>query len=149
MKIRNLRIVWSVLCCVPILILVALWVRSYWRIDGLSAIIRADTYMCISHEGIVELAWLTDHSTQYLPPTWDVSSSPTNAKTRRVSNLFARGFALTPESAVIPLWFPVMLTTVLASAPWYHWSNRFSLRALFFAMTLAAIALSLIVSAIK
>src|SRR4051812_47312930 len=33
MRFRKLRIAWSVACVVACILLVALWVRSYWKVD--------------------------------------------------------------------------------------------------------------------
>ena len=33
MKYRKLRIAWSVGCAIACVLLIALWVRSYWRAD--------------------------------------------------------------------------------------------------------------------
>jgi hypothetical protein len=43
----------------------------------------------------------------------------------------------------IPVWFAILTTATLASAPWLRW--RFSLRTLLIATTLVAVVLSLIV----
>ncbi len=50
MRFRKLRIAWSVGCGVLCLLLIVLWVRSYWRLDVwvrnnnlTSTIVRADT----------------------------------------------------------------------------------------------------------
>ena len=37
MKFRKLRVAWSVVWGIAAVLFVALWVRSYWRVDGLTA----------------------------------------------------------------------------------------------------------------
>ncbi len=35
MRFRKLRIAWSVVCGLACVLLIVLWVRSYWWIDGI------------------------------------------------------------------------------------------------------------------
>jgi hypothetical protein len=45
---------------------------------------------------------------------------------------------------IIPYWFLILLTGVLAAAPRFRWPPRFSMRGLFIAMTLASMLLGLV-----
>ena len=51
--------------------------------------------------------------------------------------------------AIIPIWFPVMLASVIAVVPWIKSSPSFSLRTMLIAMTLVAVVLGVGVWAAK
>jgi hypothetical protein len=63
------------------------------------------------------------------------------------------GFGYDPMPVVplirVPYWFPVVLSLVVAVAPWLRWSRRFSLRTLLIATTLVAVVLGLIVAVLR
>jgi hypothetical protein len=45
----------------------------------------------------------------------------------------------------VPYWFLAGFAAMLAAAPWFRWSKRFSLRTMLIAMTLIAVLLGMIV----
>jgi hypothetical protein len=47
--------------------------------------------------------------------------------------------------AIIPIWFPVMIASIVAVAPWIKYRPRFSLRTLLIATTLIAVVLGVVV----
>ncbi len=144
MKQRKLRIAWSVAWGIVAMLLVGLWVRSYWTLDGLFRVnssYRASLYSSngsISFTRIPKLfanpratktEWYVSHDDQmfaFKDWTWDFSS--------------------TGQVVQIPLWLPTIFVALMCTASWLPiWSNRFSLRALLIATTLIAVGLGLIV----
>jgi hypothetical protein len=49
----------------------------------------------------------------------------------------------------VPHWFLVLVSAMLATAPWIRWSKQFSLRTSLIAMTLFAVALGLVVAVFR
>jgi hypothetical protein len=138
MKYRKLRIAWSVAWGVVAVLLVVLWVRSYWWIDG---IYIAHTHCGILERGLLHIdagvsssAAFTQYSYEpyFLYSVWRQQS----------------GVAVNAQPlAVVSVWIPTLLLCVSAVLPWIRW--RFSLRTLLFATTLIAVGLGLIVWAIR
>ncbi len=63
MKHRKLRIAWSVAWGVLAVLLIALWVRSYWWVDSIDIHISESTHACLGDlPGVIEL--------QRVPPQW-------------------------------------------------------------------------------
>ena len=138
MRFRKLRIAWSVGCGIACLLLIALWVRSYWKSD----------YIWTSHVGVGSATGVAQLS---------VRSTPTNYLGHQWTTLPARKdifisprFAFRPASNLsyinAPYWFLILILSTLATVPWIR---RFSLRTLLIATTLVAVGLGLIVWAAK
>jgi hypothetical protein len=135
MKYRQLRIAFSAVCGVLCLLLIALWVRSYWRLDTVKAwsnntvaSLRGRLY------SNAKFSYTDDsgsNSVEFFPGT----SIPIERNASR----------LALSSVGTPIWFPVVLTAALSTVPWLRW--RFSLRTLLVATSLVAILLWLIVYA--
>ena len=129
-RYRKLRIAWSVVWGVACLLLIALWVRSYWWLDFLYYQYSATHCLrVILHGGNVLL--LTEASQGQALTYGSVRQS---------------GFDSTVWY-VVPIWFFSVLVSLAAIAPWLPW--RFSLRTLLIAMTLAGLLLGAIVMAVK
>jgi hypothetical protein len=140
MRFRKLRIAWSVGCGIVCVLLIVLWVRSYWRTDILP--IRSNRAVMSAQAKILTVA---------------INQTPTNSpqfffSTKQVLplNPFKHsflGFGYEPMPIVpavsVPYWAPILLAAVFGGAPWLRW--RFSLRTLLIATTLVAVVLGLIV----
>ena len=167
MKYRKLRIAWSVAWGVVCLLLVALWVRSYYYQDVFEAKTSWRQFQIKSWPGRLEFSQLNVQrmfrSKVMISPQeaqiilkemsqgkWHVSRPvPKRSATRRA---YVRlGFNWQNEGAstmvAAPYWSVVLLFVALAAAPGVKWSRRFSLRTLLIAMTLAAVGLGLAVYA--
>ena len=140
---RYLRIVFSVTCAIACVLLIALWVRSYWRCDGIYKLYKNGMVLAVaSNNGGVRV--LGEPRNSIVFPTrigWKLRSQQvvagfSNFRWSRAPNI---------PYVVIPLWLPVLISATLAAAPWIRWSNRFSLRTLFIATTLIAVVLGAIV----
>jgi hypothetical protein len=163
MRYRKLRIAWSVICGVACVLLVVLWVRSYWAVQCVERLTEGLWYEGIASERGVLRIWINgesriefdvngldasdpavrsmnDHTgfpTQE-PVGWNyVSYPPVGVDS---------GFGLIMDEYVfsfsVPHWFLVLAAGAIATIPWKPW--RFSLRALLIATTLVAMVLGLI-----
>jgi hypothetical protein len=156
---RKLRIAWSVGCGIVCLLLIVLWVRSYWRADELTLASRlrlTSIYGCIQHMGPFG-RYRFEEDWDYL--CWRPSRDEIRAITQTEAMLndqkaLLKRFGLTgrPPSIwqrPVPHWVAVCVAATLTVAPWLKLSIRFSLRALLFATTLGAALLGAIIYAAK
>jgi hypothetical protein len=141
--IRGLRIAWSVWWGILCVLLIGLWVRSYWRVDVVSATIKSERIIGHSVKGrlrvsVAEGSDLTDR------PPWEVVSFPPQAGPSDESFwAFTIQTTTTDTYASFPLWLLTLICAVLASLPWIAW--KYSLRTLLIATTLIAVVLGLAV----
>jgi hypothetical protein len=140
--LRYLKIGWTVLCGLACILLIALWVRSYWRHDYLYHLNKTVDYIGIeSDAGIISFTRLDlqvyPRSTQQMAEGWThdilpLNSSSSNPKKFQMDH--TSGFLL----VVFPNWSLIIPLAALAAAPWIR---RFSLRTLLVATTLVALVL--------
>jgi hypothetical protein len=123
MNYRKLRIAWSVGCGVLCLLLIALWVRSYFATDE---ILTAQQGQPLRFTSIASLKGsfvlrtdIDPSSSRYTPPTLVISYAPC-----------------------------VVVAIAAALLPWLI-SRRFSLRALLIGMTVAAALLGAAIVALR
>ncbi len=152
--LRYLRILWTVFCGVACVLLIVLWVRSYWWEDEIwlpfpgLAHVRCDSgpsrlYIDKDYYSISKY-W---YSFRY---KGDGSGAVTlaNRISQKYESKFGFGIWQKPgrTTYIVPHWFPVLLFATFAAAPWYsRIPHRFSLRTLLIATTLVAMVLGLIV----
>jgi hypothetical protein len=160
MKYRKLRIAFSAVCGVLCLLLIALWVRSYWKWDSPHGPISSTRWMQInSIRGYLFVGIGEQASTGNGKWKWrsfrarsltDTGATGTVAWsfTRKVGVL---GCGVVESNGMrfvyLAYWFLAALMATLAVSPWVRWKPRFSLRTLLIATTLVAILLGLIVYA--
>jgi hypothetical protein len=146
MKHRKLQIAWSVAWGVPTVLLVALWVRSYWHADRVDI---ASHLELISFYGEGHYKFI--HSPYLLEHDWYFSSASARAvfngtpslKAKKTQIFFSSlGFG---HASSLPLWSIIGVFAAIAATSWM----RFSPRALLIATTLFAAGLALIVWAKK
>jgi hypothetical protein len=156
MRFRKLRIAWSVGWGLLALLLMVLWVRSYFHADTLDRATQSDVisirlvrgqlrYMRFSHPNPATVLDLQ----QALGLGQGFSSNSANEWPKETVNGFL-GFGWKQVTkyqlvAIAPLWPPILLATAFAVAPWLR--RRFSLRTLLIATTLLAVVLGLIIYA--
>jgi hypothetical protein len=156
MKLRKLRIAWSVVCSVAIVLLVALWVRSYSQsyyawidIDDQHSACTSRTIMLSTKVAAIRI-W--SHPGFVWPHAygWQFSIQPTNQQPATTEYGFEWRTSPTEYAGQIPFWFLLLLATTFASFPWIRQQRwRFSLRTLLFATALLAAVLGLIVYAVR
>ena len=151
--LRILRIGWSAGCVIACLLLIVLWVRSYFHADDLNVPLTGP---------IVVSAASMRGKTLWSVSRIQATDNPALGKLRRVVGIIgddqnelrnfdqrARAWHVVPSGGIastvfiLPHWFPCALLAALAVAPWLPW--RFSLRALLIVTTLVAVVLGVIV----
>jgi hypothetical protein len=157
MKYRKLRIAWSVACGVLCLLLVVLWVRSYWYFDTFQGCVgnRAITVLSAQGQLRCDLLYVSEPRLGY----WTSSKigtleyglgigggSGTTIQLRKV-------FILSTSAGRIHLWLATWalasasLIAGVVTAPCVRW--RFSLRTLLIGMTAVAAVLGLVIWAAR
>jgi hypothetical protein len=150
---RNFRIVFSIGCGITFVLLILLWVRSYWWCDiayyrpGPNAM-----FLVRSSEGKVSFGdWSRRVGTMGAPPSIGLSRRASYVGERADVDLSGFGkifreFAYDRVGYQVPDWFLVILAAGLGSSFWLsRWKGRFSLRTLLIALTLVAALLGMMV----
>jgi hypothetical protein len=156
MKYRKLRIAWSVGCGIASVLLIIVWVYSYWSIDLLFVRSGPGGFQFTSAGGgLICIRWW-DHTPEYVGTNtltflskWMGDSPPiiwNNEDAREWNKGWVTGAWAYPNATLfkVPLWFPAMLAVALTVLPLYGCRPCFSLRTLLIGMTLVAVALGLI-----
>ena len=139
--LRKLRIVWSVGCTIACVLLILLWVRSYWWFD----ISHAMRPSLISARGKL---FLTNEILMTLSPRLEDLNGPQPFG----RNHLIRGFSYTLDQvvvdkasyiAVVPVWLLVLISAGFGVLPWLRW--RFTMRTLLIAMAFFAVILGVLV----
>src|SRR5215213_5080137 len=131
MRFRYLRIAFSATCLIACVLLIAFWVRSYWRIERAEVSNQTSQwFMLASAHGVLKCGSGGNVNPFSLVWTgnWELTS------TAYLSSLPARhlGFTYTHRPMVetvltVPHWFLVGVAGGLAVAPWLKLCRRFSL----------------------
>ena len=151
MSYRKLRMVWSVGCGIACLLLIVLWVRSYWWYDISGYYSAVGSLSLESQHGKVKVYSAIGRA----PGGGFVGGSVYDKDNKNGPRLERWGFRhslLQPFDIYIamPHWLPVLLLATSAIVPWIRWINwRFSLRTLLIATTLIAVVLGLAVYAVR
>ena len=150
---RKLRIAWSVRCGVLGLLLIALWVRSYWWAEYAFGPIQSSNYLILrSDRGKLSLT-ITPATLPVAFSQWETHSrswaeykaSHRNPKKLRRFNPDQLYYAkLGSWGVVLPYTYPVILGITFAALLWLRW--RFSLRTLLIAITLVAVGLGVVIA---
>jgi hypothetical protein len=138
MRYRKLRIAFSAVCGVVCLLLIVLWLRSYYRLDRLW---HVDKNLCLtmigSTTGTVEFHHASQSRLAIAPQAWWHSSDPAP---KDVSDFWAsadkNGFYFR-----FPIWLPTVIFATLAPLPWIR---RFSLGTMLIATTVIAVVLGVL-----
>src|SRR5262245_28994916 len=161
MKFRKLRIAWSVFWSLACVLLVVLWVRSFWKCDELKWQRNGTNLSFTSFRGRIGgfgMDW--DGDPQGITyENWEIgkdSQVDYNDGTGRPlpsflgfrSSWVSAPIPLDTSTLVVPYWFPTFASAVAALAPWMrHLKWHFTLRTLLIATTLVAVLLGLAVYA--
>jgi hypothetical protein len=153
--IHYLRIAVTALCLTASVLLIALWVRSYWWADSIDIPMSSETMFYFeSRKGELYLSLYDDTGvdTSGLPPQrrtskWlvdEVDELPNEFST------FEWYWDTSYKSVGLPTWLPLIGFITAAVVPWIsRLPRRFSLRTLLIATTLVAIAFGLIAYAAR
>jgi hypothetical protein len=154
MKHRKLRIAWSVAWSVVAVLLIALWVRSYWTWDTVSY--YTDPYDPIKIPRTVEFESWRGVCAVYSEPIGDFSELPFFQRWTHSTKSppvwipetqwsFKNGDPEDRHEFKVPHWFLLGIIGTVAATPWLYKQRRFSLRTLLIATTLVAMGLAAIV----
>jgi hypothetical protein len=144
MKYRKLRILWSVAFSSLCLLLIVLWVRSYWWADYLHVnnggsyhyYVEAQRGVLFSLFGkaVNASSWIDcgHHEVENYYRNFDYT----------FLGFYFGGDEMFPDIFIIdlPFWFLSPATVAFAAVPWIRWPPRFSLRLFLIAVTLVAAA---------
>ncbi len=159
---RYLRIAFSVGCGAICLLVIALWVRSYWRWECLNS----PNIATISNKGRVGVIWNYGMLWPYglHEKFWRASSYDNDWFIQDImgylpnalpkSNVWGFGCYRAWHASnhrdftvVMPHWFLVLVSLALSALPWLRW--RFNLRTLLFGITVVAALLGAVVLAVR
>jgi hypothetical protein len=157
--LRYLRITFSAPCGIICLLLIALWVRSYWWADELIIKLPNPQRQFQIHSTLGGTIWYCNDYPRSKPAWtheyWRVVTYSVAALTEGVDvhwfrPLFTFKFFSLPaepywsRQLVFPHWVLITAFMAVAAAPWIRW--RFSLRTLLIAITLLALTLGTIIA---
>jgi hypothetical protein len=145
--LRYLRIAFSATCLIACVLLIVLWVRSYWWCEGYYQLPRGILVGGSTARGAIVLHCIDVNINEDVDLTVgynrisisDVGPSVVGEPVLWFHLIRRPGLS----AIVVPMWAPTVMFAGLAIAPWLRY--RFSLRTLLMAMTLIAVALGLIV----
>jgi hypothetical protein len=157
MKFRNLRIAFSAACLIACVLLIGLWVRSYWWSDGVMGSISSTKTLVIG-SGSGRFSVRVDDSTQphRYSGRWRFDHTSLAAVEKSFKELGTTVsfrfpiFGFSGDDFFFAHWFviiPVAVLGLISSRPWLRW--QFSLRTLLIATTLVAVVLGLIVWSVR
>jgi hypothetical protein len=168
MKYRKLRIAWSVVWGIAVVLVVAIWVRSYFTCDNFALGESRGSISFTSFRGQLGALWFPTSGIMSPPAlfsrfdSWPIKETSVVEYNDGTGNPLPSYFGFKFNSwisasfpsrfrlLVIPYWFPALVCGIVAALPWWRrltWS--FSIRTLLIATTLVAIGLGLIVWAAK
>jgi len=141
--LRYLRIAFSAMCGVVCLLLIVLWVRSYWQCDMVQYEDWSESRGVNSQNGIL----LVDKIYQKGKGRWWFGSDPAEFRADLKSQLSVYWYEgngdLLGPSVTIPHWLIVLFFVGLGIAPWT--ARRYSLRTLLVLTTGIAVLLGILV----
>jgi hypothetical protein len=128
MRFRTLRIAFSAACGVVCLLLIVLWVRSYWwndvvfRLDPANKVTTLGSSYGAAYFARMVLTPLPGDLPPRTPHGWKISSTEANELQKKFAWEFTPGKVI----VMFPYWIPVVTFAILAATPWAAWSKRFS-----------------------
>jgi len=149
-RFRKLRIAFSAVCGIICLLLIVLWVRSYWWADAFSFPITSKHLLGVGSAQGGMTAIKSEYVPGYYKSSWQIDHDSTaDASIAKVYRPHNRpGFRGVLDLGIIdsapffvicvPYWFLLGAAIAVGAAPWIRWTKRVSLRTLLIAMTLVA-----------
>jgi hypothetical protein len=159
---RRLLNIASIVCLVACVALMGMWVRSYRTLgDELHYCVAAGKdmlgFMVFSTDGemiLCEGPLISTGTRNAITWPWIDFTTPdgnhlafqVTTKPQSVGNSFGFGYILSPTASgmLLPYWFLVLMTGLLAMLFQLRWPPRFTLRSLFFATTFLAIVMGMV-----
>jgi hypothetical protein len=147
MRFRKLRIAWSVGWGILCVLLIVLWVRSYWYQDSVTyRTANLDATIGSGQSGL-GFIWIKPR----MPIPYRLGMSARSRSIDVATSIKGQRFVWGKTNGVIwvPGWLLVLVAGLSSAIPWLHWPRRFSLRTLLIATTLVAGAMGLIVWSVR
>lgn len=149
MNFRKLRIAWSVFCGLLCVLLIALWLRSYWRVDVIGVTGPKSEISISTCTGFINV-WGSPKLFQWRGERFEYVSrrTPVPDPNGAISSWrpFFEHAPTSGDMLSIPIWMSFVPLIILAVLPFHPWFQlRFSLRTLLIAITAVSVALALIV----
>jgi hypothetical protein len=147
--LKYLRIAVTALSLTACVLLVALWVRSYWWSDNFMLRLP-NPHVFIIHSMYGQTDWYLSSGFKF-SGTWTIEANTVARETEGIAGgppSWLRQlsfFRLHRRPVSFPHWVLVLLFAIFAAAPWIRWSKRFSLRTLLIATTLVAVVLGAVI----
>ena len=144
MRFRKLRIAWSVVWGVAVVLLIVLWVRSYWWADRIGVFNTPKLFVIGSLCGNIEIG-NHRHTSSVPKRAWEFRTLPLDNSVEYPKPALIGIYTDATGSDIqilMPFWLVTLLVATIATAPWIP--RRFSLRTLLIGTTLVAILLGLI-----
>ena len=152
MKYRKLRIAWSVGCGGVCLLLVALWVRSYWRIDSLTYIHSVSKVVCVfSSAGQLEVL-VTPQTIAHSVPGRQSYAITQPLISNGPNGILGVYYHSSPGviTFITPYWLLVTLCGAMSAIPTLTLLRcHFSLRTLLIATTVVAVGIGVAVMMLR
>lgn len=165
MRFKKTRIVCSVFFGILSLLLIGLWVRSYWWIDTAYWYKPRVSIHSTIFRGRIGVTWVTFSDSLIIPDglrqDWfesyringstsvnynDGIGHPLPSYLGFQSSWLSAAVRTMATSLVVPFWFVTVLAATAAFAPWYRTFRwRFSLRTLLIFTTIVSLALGLVI----
>jgi hypothetical protein len=145
MRYRKLRIAWSVMCAIACVLLIVLWVRSYWW----SEIFVSDRWQPrvvvsrgkVFYDADYSYTWNRD-----IKKPLEIKNSGHWYHIQSIRNLDRTSLTINKARNRVLIWPFVVGTVAATTFSWLPWLRfRFGLRTLLIATTLVAVTLGLIV----
>src|SRR5262245_20059826 len=145
MSFRKLRIAWLVGWGIAAVLLIALWVRSYWRMDGLTLAASAKRGLLLSSQFGGLLIQYQDYTGTQTTLANGFRSLPVqhNKGGGAVVSFSRLAIVRRANIVALPYWLLLLIALTSGAAPWFRW--RYGLRALLIFTALVALVLGLAV----
>jgi hypothetical protein len=145
--LRYLRIAFSATCLIACVLLIVLWVRSYFVHDALGFTVPGVLQVLQIDSGYGGLGVSAARRTRQVELDWGFASWEPGPNIWDSNWAFKRWTDMSGSYVVVgfPDWFLILIGVTLSVVPWIPWSRRFSLRTLLIITTLVAMVLGLAV----
>jgi len=144
-RLRKLRIAWSVAWGIACLLMIALWVRSYWWMDGATwQFSQAHSITSVSLHGRMTVRMVKETNTSVFVSGSDAASNDPGLLWQDSWHYIRNPVY---QLVLFPHWFLAGIFAAFAALPMFRW--QFSLCTLLIVTTLVAVGLGWIVYAIR
>jgi hypothetical protein len=142
--LRYLRIVFSCVCGIACVLLVVLWVRSYWCSDRVQRFWPTGFYLVTPANGVLHFAYGREEIPLTGGTYWSYDPRKPSLPHRQHTGFTSNGWQI-----YVPFWLMLPFVVAICLAPWVPWSKRFTMRGLLLITLVIACMLGLVVMAFR